>query len=60
MSDGGIAGDPHIQHTFGDFRVCNERDFGICDMAIGDFELRVILLDSVQDGCWFAEWKKNK
>lgn len=51
MSREGIA---CIRHTFGNFRVYNKWGFGVCDLAICDFELRMILPESIQNGYWFA------
>lgn len=43
--------------TFGNFGVCNERGFAVCDLAIRDFELRMVLLDSIQNSYRFAKGK---
>lgn len=54
MSREGIA---CIGHTFGNFRVYIKWGFEVCDLAICDFELRMVLPESIQNGYWFAKRK---
>lgn len=46
--------------TFGDFGVCNDRGFTVCDLAIRDFELRMVLPDAIQNSYRFAKRKRNE
>lgn len=46
--------------TFGNFGVCDEGCIGVGYMVVRDFEMRMILLDSIQDVYWFAKWKNKE
>ena len=48
------------QHTFGNCAVCDEGCISVGDMAVRDFELRMILPDSIQNVDWLGKWKDKE